>query len=69
MKIIFKYYTGWKVSGSRPDVVIEFVLVYRILPAALWSNIYPASNRNEYQKQNNDVSEGVKSGRLVRLTT
>jgi hypothetical protein len=40
------FYTRWS----------EF-LNYLILPAALGPGIYPASNRNEYQKQkNNNVS-------------
>jgi hypothetical protein len=30
--------------------------IYVILPAALGPGIYPASNRNEYQKQKNNVS-------------
>jgi hypothetical protein len=30
--------------------------IYLILPAALVPGVYSASNRNEYQKQKNDVS-------------
>jgi hypothetical protein len=44
-----------KVVGSRPDDVIEF-LIYEILPAALGPGVYQASKRNEYQKQNDNVS-------------
>jgi hypothetical protein len=40
--------------GSRPDEVNEFLSVYLILPAAPGPGIYSASNRNEYQKQNNN---------------
>jgi hypothetical protein len=35
--------------------VNEFFPVYLILPAALLSGLYYASNRNEYQKQKNNV--------------
>jgi hypothetical protein len=31
--------------------------IYLILPAALGPGVYSASNRNDYQKQNNNVSE------------
>jgi hypothetical protein len=40
--------------GSIPDEVI--FKIYLILPAALVPGVYSASNRNEYQKQENDVS-------------
>jgi hypothetical protein len=41
-----------------------------ILPAALGSRVYSASNRNEYQKQKNNIFlGGVKPGRCVELTT
>jgi hypothetical protein len=43
-----------KVTGSVPDEV-NFSM-YLILPAALGSGVYSASNRNEYQKQINNVS-------------
>jgi hypothetical protein len=33
-----------------------FFLIYLILPAALGPGVYSASNRNEYQKQKNNVS-------------
>jgi hypothetical protein len=45
-----------KVTGSRPDEVNEFFSIYLILLAALGPGVYAASNRNEYQKQNNNVS-------------
>jgi hypothetical protein len=35
---------------------IIFLLKYLILPAALGPGVQPASNRNEYQKQKNNVS-------------
>jgi hypothetical protein len=31
-------------------------LIYLILPAALGPGVYSASNRNEYQKQENNAS-------------
>jgi hypothetical protein len=36
--------------------VNEFFSIYLILPAALGSRVYSASNGNEYQKQKNNVS-------------
>jgi hypothetical protein len=33
-----------------------FLSIYLILPAALGPGIYSVSNRNEYQKQENNVS-------------
>jgi hypothetical protein len=33
-----------------------FFSIYLILPAALGLGVYSASNRNEYQKQKNNVS-------------
>jgi hypothetical protein len=51
------YATGRKVTGSRPDEVNNFFFsIYLILPAALGPGIYSASDRNEYQKQKNNVS-------------
>jgi hypothetical protein len=41
-------------SYSRPDEV-NFTM-YIILPIALGLGVHSASNRNEYQKQNNNVS-------------
>jgi hypothetical protein len=43
-----------KVAGSRPDEVN--VSIYLILSAALDPGVYSASDRNEYQKQINNVS-------------
>jgi hypothetical protein len=42
--------------GSIPDEVIEFFSIYVILPAALGPEVYSGTNRNEYQKQKNNVS-------------
>jgi hypothetical protein len=36
--------------------VMNFFSIYLILPASLGPGVYSASNRNEYQKQNNNVS-------------
>jgi hypothetical protein len=36
--------------------VIEFLSIYLNLPAALGPEVYSAPNRNEYQKQKNNVS-------------
>jgi hypothetical protein len=44
-----------KVKGSRSDEVIEFFSTYLIFPAALGPGVYSASNRNEYQKQKNNI--------------
>jgi hypothetical protein len=48
--------TSRKVAGSRPDKVNGFFPIYLILLAALGPGVYSASNRNEYQKQKNNVS-------------
>jgi hypothetical protein len=51
--------TGRKVAGSRLDEVNEFFFffsIYLILPAALGPRIHSGSNRNECQKQRNNVS-------------
>jgi hypothetical protein len=48
-------YKPEKVSGSIPDEVVEFFSVYLLLPAALDPGVYSVSNRNEYQKQKNNV--------------
>jgi hypothetical protein len=45
-----------KYVGSRPDELIGFFTIYLILPTALGLGVYSASNRNEYQKQTNNVS-------------
>jgi hypothetical protein len=42
--------------------------IYIILPAALGPRVYSASNRNDYQKQKNNISEEYSDGRRVRLT-
>jgi hypothetical protein len=49
--------TNWKVVGSRPDELNEFFSICLILPAAIVPGVYSASNKNEYQKQNNNISE------------
>jgi hypothetical protein len=36
---------------------MDFFSVYLILPAALGPGVYSAFNRNEYQKQKNNISE------------
>jgi hypothetical protein len=51
------YATILKVVGWRPDEVNESISIYLILPATLGPGVFPASNRNEYQKQKNNVSE------------
>jgi hypothetical protein len=48
--------TSLKVAGSRTDEVTEYFSIYPILTAALGPGDYSASNRNEYQKQKNNVS-------------
>jgi hypothetical protein len=51
------YATSQKVVGSIPDEVTEFFFsVYLILLVTLGPGIHSASNRNEYQKQNKNVS-------------
>jgi hypothetical protein len=45
-----------KVACSRPDGANSFLLIYLILQAALGPGVYSASNRNEYQKQRDNVS-------------
>jgi hypothetical protein len=42
--------------GSISDEVTEFFSIYLILPEALGPGAYSAFNRNEYQKQRNNVS-------------
>jgi hypothetical protein len=57
--IIVHYATSRKVAGSGPDEVNEFFFffsIYLIPSTALAPGVYPASNRNEYQKQENNVS-------------
>jgi hypothetical protein len=52
----FKRLRSRKFAGSRHDAVNEFFSIYVILSAALRLGVYSASNRNEYQKQKNNVS-------------
>jgi hypothetical protein len=40
-----------EVAASKPDEVNEFFSIHLILPSALGSGVYAASNRNVYQKQ------------------
>jgi hypothetical protein len=39
-----------------PDEMNAFSSIYLILPASLGPGVYSACNRNEYQKQKNNVS-------------
>jgi hypothetical protein len=41
--------------------------IHLILPAILGPGVYSASDRNEYQKQKNNVSWGIECGRCIRL--
>jgi hypothetical protein len=41
--------------GQSGFGIDEDVVIYLILPAVLGSGVYSASNRNEYQKQKNNV--------------
>jgi hypothetical protein len=42
----------------RINLTVIYVTAYKfLLPAALGPGVYSASNRNEYQKQKNNVSE------------
>jgi hypothetical protein len=43
-------------ASSRCDEVNTFFSIYIILPVALGPGVYSASNRNENQKQKNNVS-------------
>jgi hypothetical protein len=43
-------------KGSRPDEVNELFSIYLILQAALGPGVYSVTDRNEYQKQTNNVS-------------
>jgi hypothetical protein len=58
---LWMYYWGHyaisrKVAGSRPNEVNDFFFsIYLILPTVLGPGVYSASNRNEYQKQKNNV--------------
>jgi hypothetical protein len=50
------YAASQKVEGPRPHLVNEVFSIHLILPAALGPGLHSASNRNEYQKQKNNVS-------------
>jgi hypothetical protein len=54
--VVVKAGTSRKVASSKSDKVNEFFSIYLILPAALRPGVSSASNRNEYQKQKNNVS-------------
>jgi hypothetical protein len=43
--------------GFETDEVNELFPIYIILPAEPGPGVYSACNRNEYQKQKNNVSE------------
>jgi hypothetical protein len=43
------YAANRKVAGSKPDEM-SFLTIYLNLPTALLSDVYSASNKNEYQK-------------------
>jgi hypothetical protein len=47
---------SWKVAGSRRNVVNQFFSICVFLPDALDPGVHSVSNRNEYQKQKNNVS-------------
>jgi hypothetical protein len=49
-------YKPGKVAGSRPEGMNEFVSMYLIILTALGPGVYSVTNRNEYRKQNNNVS-------------
>jgi hypothetical protein len=55
-----KYGSEFKIIGRLCDMLCKTIylnFVHIILPAALGPGVYSASNRNEYQKhQNNNVS-------------
>jgi hypothetical protein len=43
-------------GGDSMKWIIFFFSIYLIFPAALGPGVYSASNRNEYQKQKNNVA-------------
>jgi hypothetical protein len=45
---------GLGFEAQRGELIFA---IYLIMPAALGPEVHSASNRNEYQKQNNNVSE------------
>jgi hypothetical protein len=50
----FHFLLPLQAAGSRPGEMNEFF--HLLLPTALGSGVYSSSNRNEYQKQKNNVS-------------
>jgi hypothetical protein len=46
-------YFGIREQRFQPRIISS---IYRILPTALGPEVYSASNKNEYQKQKNNVS-------------
>jgi hypothetical protein len=50
------YATRRKVAGSGPDDVNNFFFNYLSLPVVLGPGDHSASNKNEFQKQKNNVS-------------
>jgi hypothetical protein len=50
------YTTNRKIAGSITNEIIELFSIYPILVAALGPGVHSASNRNEYQKQENNIS-------------
>jgi hypothetical protein len=57
VKLLRHYATSRKVAGLRPNEIKEFFSIYLIILAALSPGIYLASNRNEYQKHINNISQ------------
>jgi hypothetical protein len=49
------YATSRKAADSSGDEVKKIFSIYLILPAALAPAVYLVFNRNEYQKQKNNV--------------
>jgi hypothetical protein len=69
VKTLFYKPEGRGLESGRGQSLFVFCLsIYLILPAALGLGIYSASNRNEYQKQKNNVLGGVERGRCVGVT-
>jgi hypothetical protein len=64
------YTTSRKVAGSRPDKVNDFFFsIYLSLPAGVGPGVFPASNRNKYQKQEKKCFWGAEHGKSIRLKT
>jgi hypothetical protein len=51
------YATSLKVTDLRPGCGEVIETVYLILPGLPYPGVYSASNRNEYLKQKNNISE------------